>query len=361
MPTPLQILASSARIVLDAGKDRQGKLPVLKTGQVISARVIRTDGKRRAQLMIQGRTVNAKLYAPLKSGDRLMMKVTQSGSRPVLKLVDAGDVATMGRPVADALKDAGGPRPFDRLGRLMTAVADLRSETKTGHPADRLTALLDRIAVKSDQAQPVFLKNLIRDSGFFREAGMAQAINKGAPAIEADLKSLLLDTAAALRINDPESADKYRQAGERIETIQLLNKQTADTLGRFWLPLPVLQDNTLQFGQLLIDLGGGRNSSRKSGDGLIKLSFLLHMSRLGDLRADVAVFDKALNGVFGVCDQATASHITGHLPTLIAQLAEKGFEVQDLQCKVLGRSSLSGMSLVDELVAADEGLLNLVI
>ena len=94
----------------------------------------------------------------------------------------------------------------------------------------------------------------------------------------------------------------------------------------------------------------------------VTVSFLLSLSRIGELRADFSVLKKGITGAFGVADEETQALISSHLPALRQRPQAHGFQVCDISCQVLALERLYDMSLVEQAVAPpSDGLLNLVV
>jgi hypothetical protein len=119
--------------------------------------------------------------------------------------------------------------------------------------------------------------------------------------------------------------------------------------------------DTTKFGQLLLDLGRKKAGSGRENQ-VVTVSFLLSLSRFGELRADFSVLKKGIKGAFGVANEESRELIVSYLPELRQRLSGHGFAVYDISCQILPPERLSDMSLVDQAVAPPvDGLLNLVV
>jgi hypothetical protein len=213
------------------------------------------------------------------------------------------------------------------------------------------------------------LNRVLDASGLLWESKLASITSMGkapTPAgierlIAGDLKALalqLLSGGSAL----PESlTEELRGFLEALEQHQLLNRHLAENEGRYLLPIPPGEPSLLKFGQLLLGFGD-RKSDRDRDNRLVTISFLLSLSRLGELRADFSVMKKSLTGTFGVADEAARQLIITHLPELKQKLRGHGYEIHDVSCHVLEPQQLSEMSLVAQAVSpTSDGFLNLVV
>jgi hypothetical protein len=142
--------------------------------------------------------------------------------------------------------------------------------------------------------------------------------------------------------------------------MQQFNQKTFDEFGKMLLPLPLLWNHELTFGQLLLDLGKER-SQKPASERIIKVSMLLEMSRLGDVRADFAVFKKSISGAFGVGSEALQQYFLAHIPDVIERLQEQEFVVQKIDCQVLRPETLANASLIDDMLLSEDGLLHVLV
>jgi len=147
-----------------------------------------------------------------------------------------------------------------------------------------------------------------------------------------------------------------------FEGPEIPNKYAGEEpIGRYLLPLPFPFDETLRFGQMLLDPGWGKNSGKRLNTDLIRVSFLLEMSEMGDVRADFSIFKQRVAGSFGVANNDICSLIEGGVTDLTENLNKHGFEVQEIICRVVHPEILAATSLVAELTDKNQGILNLFI
>jgi hypothetical protein len=225
------------------------------------------------------------------------------------------------------------------------------------------------LSLQSSVPMDSFLKRLIKGSGLMWESKLAAAVLKGGLAapgaidrfVAGDLKALALQLMAGAEALPGQFSEQLGTFLEGIEQHQLLNQHLMDSSGRCLLPMPVLWPSAFKFGQLLIDLGNKKAGDRSENQ-MMTVSFLLSLSRLGELRADFSVLKKGITGGFGVADEKARDLIRPHLPELRQKLQAHGFVVYDISCQVLPSERLTEMSLVDQAVAPSrDGFLNLVI
>ncbi|MCF8067768.1 MAG: flagellar hook-length control protein FliK [Desulfobacterales bacterium] len=148
---------------------------------------------------------------------------------------------------------------------------------------------------------------------------------------------------------------------DNLEKLQVLNRFASDALGRYLLMIPFLFDEQVKFGQMLIDCGKDSDKEGKSGKKPIKVSVLLEMSSLGDIRVDLSMFDSMVFGAFGVTDNDTRIYVEENIPTLVESLERHGFTVSGITCQVVRPELLENATLFDQLVDAEAGRLSLLV
>ncbi len=63
---------------------------------------------------------------------------------------------------------------------------------------------------------------------------------------------------------------------------------------------------------------------------MVTVSFLLSLSRLGQLRADFSVLKKGISGAFGVANEENRALVSSRLPELKQRLQAHGFTIYDI-------------------------------
>ncbi|MFY9944060.1 MAG: flagellar hook-length control protein FliK [Desulfobacterales bacterium] len=366
--TPTSLMISSGRMTVDPSTEHSKLLAALRLNTDVTATVVRTLSARQVQLTIAGQRVVADTYLPLQPGSRLLLKVVQTDPAPVLKILEAaGPPTSGGMPGMRTLSLAGDP--FACLAQLLAPTGRLPDQPAgQGAGLARLTDLMASLALKSTAADPTLLERLMVNGGILWEGKLAAAMARTrAPAPERIRQMAAQDLkAAALQLLPEIAGDGQARARveaflEGLETLHLLNRHTADAAGRFILPLPVLWDEGLQFGQLLLDLNREASGGGAAAQKVTRVSLLLTLSRLGPLRGDFGIWQKTVTGTFGVADAESAGIVCDHLPRLTQALHRSGFSVGRIDCRVLGRATLAGTSLAEEALSAGQSGLNLVV
>ena len=146
-----------------------------------------------------------------------------------------------------------------------------------------------------------------------------------------------------------------------FEKLQFINKQVGDEFGKYLLPFPVLFNDSLKLGQMLIDLGCPDNSGEARENNLISVCFLLEMSNLGEILADFSILNNSINGSFSVGSSDVRNFIEVYIPDLIKMLETHNFKVGHIKCSLKSPALLAGISLVDRMIDNRDGELNIVI
>ena len=127
--------------------------------------------------------------------------------------------------------------------------------------------------------------------------------------------------------------------------------------GKIFLPIPMqLPDGFFAVGQLLIQMSereGGGPEGRKRNKDFLRITFLLELSRIGPLRADLHIKDKEIEGRFLVTKEASKRMIESHMALFTDRLEAKGFSVRHMGCSIKTRKTVMESPLED--VMQDEG------
>ncbi|MBW1699753.1 MAG: flagellar hook-length control protein FliK [Deltaproteobacteria bacterium] len=359
------ILGFSSELIIDRKSD--GKTPIrdLKVGQLLEAKVQKTVTERQAQLFIQGKSVLAKTYVPLKSGEILLLRVTQAGAQPRFQLVETrtGDFLILPRMSIEAMVR---PGIFDLLLRILR---NHGGNTRLTQALKGLDFLAQQLAGRTYNGDKTFLKSLIHTSGLSWESKLRNlfAHSRSLPEpvikslVQGDLKALAMSLGSDTSIRGESVHELIRTLAEGIEQLQLLNSHSSQQSGRYLIPLPVPLDEMVRFGQILIDLGKENACEKNPSQRVITVSLLLEMSNLGNLRADLFLLKDAVNGCFEVENDEVKGFVEQHLPNLVTKLRHSGFTVQRITCRASDPQVLSSTNFFDELIRKDGGILNIVI
>jgi len=365
------LLVSSSEVVLEQTPEGKLSLKHLKKGQTVTAKVLQAVSGRRALLMIGGQKVTARTFLPLQTGQTILLKLEQTGNGQVFKFAGLpGETAGANQP--SVFGSFGTGRPYVMLAQLLDGLEASKSDGPAGTPRHLtvLRNLVTTLSLTSGTPSPVFLKRLMGGSGLLWESKLAALANRGetlTPAavdrlVAGDLKATLLRMLSGHgdTLSQP-LAEQVRGMLGGLERHQLFNHHLLENEGRYLLPIPLADQAFLKFGQLLLDLGDRKRSGAQK-ERLVTVSFLLSLSRLGELRADFSILKAGLTGAFGVADDAARALVNRHLPELRRKLGDHGYSVLDISCRVLERYQLSEMSLEAQAMAPpSDGFFNLVV
>lgn len=331
------------------GSGKEAGPRALAPGRLVRARVLRSDPDGAATLRIGKREVAATLAQPVKSGTLMRLRVTDvDTSRIALHRLTFAD-HPVGRYLV-ALRNLGRQGPFRHLVTLLGASLP-KGACAAIELKDKLQRLVSQIAVKPGKSGTQDLRHMVRRSGLMHEHNQMQ----GAQGDEEDLKGICLKLARTVKKEEPLSK-AAKALIDGIEKLQVVNRATGEGSGRFLLPLPIVTDGTLSFGQLLVDRGKEGPAGGDGGDKVTRMAMQLNLTRLGELRADLSLFKGAVRGLFSVTTPEAEALLGQDLDELARSLGEKGFSVRQMAVQRVDRAVMEGTSLVDDLVDGLEGL-----
>jgi hypothetical protein len=361
-----QIIAFGSEIQVDKGVPPGRVLSGLGKGQIVEAEVVRSISPRQVLLKMKGKTFSAHTCIPFKPGQKISLRVTHTGSRPRFQYVETRGGSFLQLP-PDCFSDFRRLCPYGALGKLLR---NLKSQPET--PLARavlisIERLVKAIAPESDVADPDRTRGFIRKSGLTWEHKLLSVIEakRSLPQpflqrfIEGDLKGLSLLLMQNAEKEDFGGINDLHLLLENIERLQVLNHHASKESGRFLVPVPVLFDRDIRFGQMLVDVG-----SRSSGPGedrIIRVSLLLEMSGLGNLQVDLSILKGAITGLFSVEDDSSRLLIESQMPHLLERLQKSGFIVHDMSCRTVGPEALSSASLADRMIEDHPGVLSILV
>ncbi len=367
MPPVSNIFLSSSDLVIEK---KQKNFPALKDDQIVNAKVEKVISPRHARLYMLGRYVLAKTHTPLKEGDNINLKVTKESGEQVLKIVrgESKDIFHVNQGLLKSLGRAGSYSNLEKLISDFITIKD-NEDSRSRMILKNLVNATREISLKSDVPDSGFLKTLIENSGLTWERNISTLFqnqnalyNKNIESLQqSDLKGLAMKLMATISDGEKEFGQVVRDFISNLENLQIINKFAFEESGKYLLPLPVLFNEMLKFGQMFIDIGRSDDSEKNRKDNLIKVSFILEMSNIGDVLADFSILKKSITGSFSVGDQNVCLFFRENIPNLIKKLKSRGFEVHKIECCVVEPEKLSEISFVDKISANDNGVLNLVI
>lgn len=370
VPTISHILATSSEVRLDKKVEPKDPLSHLKKGQIVEARVDQTYSSRKARLMIQGKAVSAQTHLPLQTGQQMLLRVIQAGAHPRFQMVETsrGDFLHLPSDLLQTLNRLGSDTILSRLFTPITEAGSVSGFLHDTEAFERMDRLLASISEMADQPDRHAVKSYINQSGLTWENKLVSLLNTQKPLppalvqrlIEGDLKALSLLITQSSEEKAP-LLEEIHTYLEDLESLQLLNSRVYKASGRYFIPLPILVDERIRFGQMLLDLGKDTASDAERKDQILRVSLLLEMSTLGHLQVELSILKNAITGMIDVEDTAAQARIDDQLPQLVEKLNRSGFHVEEMTCRTVAPQTLHTTSLVDRLIDDRNGVLSIVI
>lgn len=238
-----------------------------------------------------------------------------------------------------------------------------------------LKSLVSSMALKPETPfDAKTLRHLVKNSGLLwerklRDVVAARMAGKETVPLKEQLTELMQKDVKALSMHAHESGkhevektlETLKRFVDNVEKLQVLNSNTSEESGRYLLPLPYYTGEKLKFGQLFVDTDRKKNKDDSNEDRIIRVAFMLDMSRLGHVEADVAIFRKSLSGEFIVGRAEVKDILDTALPELSRDLTGMGYSVSKLVCRVEDPEVLATHSLTDRMVSEGDGAVSIVI
>ena len=350
---------SATKISLHPEADSKSLLTLSKN-EVFDATVLKSFSLDKALLLIKGRRVMARTYAPLREGRVLSLKAEEISPVTTLKLLgreflhsDAINIATL----LSAIKE-----------NLWSSLTE--NINQYGLPKEALSLFKElmndlslRLFLKS---QPELLRILIDKSGLSWEAKLRKAVlNKTisgdnlSKLIEGDLKG----QASRFLAFGEEKGVLLKRFVSTMKNIQLLNKFGLEQDRKILLPIPIQFPNGLfTVGQLLIRLpqeGDDENRKQRSDKNPFRITFLLELSNLGPLRVDLSIKGKEIEGKFLLTREEAKLLIEKSIPVFVSRMKEKGFSIRSIECH-LKDPEIVTESLIKEIIQEEGSTISLV-
>jgi hypothetical protein len=330
----------------------------LKRNEVISAQVLKLLPEGKATLLIKGRPVIAKSPHPLTQGSLLSFKVESTGPFPILKMLGATfkESDRINVPmVMSAIKENLWKTLLEHVDRHGLSKEDLT----------RFKTLMNDITWRSSsKANPESLKELIAKSGLGWEAKLRKVALNGSlrggefdRLLAGDLKGMVSRWLA----QQNKKSVLLKKFVSVIKDAQLLNITSSDQDRKIFLPIPILlPQGIFTVAQLLIHLpkrGHGSSAEKKERD-LFHISFLLELSRLGPIRADLTIKENEITGQFILTTEEAKITLERNLPLFLDSMEEKGFKVYKMTCKLKDPEKVT-RPLTGEIIQEGRGYMSL--
>jgi hypothetical protein len=357
-PVSYLLSPSTSRISLQPETSNQSFLP-LSRNEIVEGTVLKALSSGKSLLAIKGRQVVAQSSITFTEGSVLALKVEQTGLLPILKLVgvrvtdtDAVNSALIVSAVKENL--------------WKSILEDIDTYGLSRESASRFKELIDTLSFRLfSKSTPELLSRLIDKSGIMWEAKVKRALTDqrtGArhlnELINGDLKGLT----SSLLAEKGDEAVHLKRLVSTLENLQILNHLGLNNGRKIFLPVPMqFPDGLFTAGQLLIQLPYERQhetESKRVDKDVSRITFLLELSILGPLRADLTIHDRSVEGRFLLTNEEAKSRLEGAIHFLIDRLVESGFSVTFLEC-YLKEPEIVTESLIREIIPDEGSTLNL--
>jgi hypothetical protein len=334
--------------------------PTLFENEVLEGKVLKALSTGDALLLIKGKRVVARTHIPLREGTALLLRVEETLPIPTFKLLGArsrGPDALNVSSIISAIKENLWKSTFDSMDRA-------------GYEKEALFAFRQLVTDLSlrlfSKARPGLLKELIDKSGLRWEAKLRSLLVSKGPGtahleklIEEDLKGLV----SRLLALKEEKGPFLKRFLSTMNNIQLLNHLSLEQDRKIFLPIPIeFPSGFFTVGQLLMHLPQeGKDESREQGTHResFRVTFLLELSHLGPLRADLAIRGKEIEGSFLLSHEKAKLVVESSLPILVSRLKEKGFSILSIQCRLKEPEFIMD-SLLEEIIQEEGHTISLV-
>jgi hypothetical protein len=352
----LKTLTGESLKSLQGGKEKDEGFKGLAKGRQVRATVVGAQDNGLVKVRIMGATVLADSQTPLYPGQNLDLTVEETSPQLVLSLSGKNQSGGQAGKLAMALQEMLQSR--ERLAKDMGGILEFDS-TKQKNPLpeqsarilSQLKQALADAAISADKAgDPETLRRLLSQTGMNLENRLAKILQGRAPALsqiisgpDAPLPAeTLRGLAKALtrqlglnlgQLTDPDAAalaafkelfSSAQGLGNALEAAQQLNAELLPQKDMLYLPLPLLFDDQLLGGELLMQLPGREGGQDREGN--TRLVFFLNMSALGPITIEAFMRPGKLSGHFIVADDAKAEFIRERLGELITSLEQAGFQ-----------------------------------
>jgi len=353
--------ASSSKISLQP-VDNKTTYPELVEKEIVEGKVLRSFSLQNVLLLIKGKSIMAKTHMPLKEGSVISLKVEGVHPNPVFKLLGIlnENIETINTSIIlTGLKKNLWKTIIENIDHCMLSDNDKKL----------FKGLIDDISKNLFlKPKPDLLKELVDKSGIGWEAKLREIATSKTNYSKVSINELITGDlkgfgSKMLSLMEGQN-DLFERFVSTIKNIQLLNQLGLEQERKIFIPIPFqFPDGLFTIGQLLIHLN---ENKKKDGNGkekdkdFFKISFLLEMSNLGPLRADLVVRQKQINGRFLIVEEKAKIIIEKQLPSLIKALEKKGFVISHFECHMKKPVEIKD-TLIKEIIHKENHNISLVV
>jgi len=342
--------------------DNKNIYPKLVENEIVEGKVLRSFSLKSVLLLIKGKEIMAKTHMPLREGSVISLKVENVHPNPVLRLLGMvnENVETINTSIIlNGLKKNLWKTIIETIDHCMIPDNDKKL----------FKGLIDDISKNLFlKPNPDLLRKLVDKSGIEWESKLRDIVTSKTnyskvninEVIAGDLKGFGSKILSLLEGQN----DFFERFVSTIKNIQLLNQLGLEQERKIFIPIPFqFPDGIFTLGQLLIHLNENKkkdgNGKEKAKD-FFKISFLLEMSNLGPLRADLVVRQKQIDGRFLVVEEKAKVIIEKQLPSLIKNLEQKGFVIPYFECHIKKPVEIKD-TLIKEIIHKENHNINFIV
>ncbi len=335
--------------------------PHFVKNEIVKGVVLKSISSKNVMLLIKGKRVIANTHVPLNEGSGVTLKVEKTYPDPILKLMNIeseGVGAINTSMILNGIKE----------NLWKTIVENMDQSPLSIKEKELLKELVINTSKKlSSKATPDSIIEFIDKSGLGWENKIRELLTSKThhqvdiqKLLTGDLKGLI----SKLITSTSGKNDHFNRFISMIQNIQLLNHTGFEQDGKIFIPLPLQFPNgDFTVGQLLIHSDQHNKDRRKEKakeSGFFRISFLLELSSLGPLRADLAVQGKQISGRFLTVKKETKHTLEKNLPSLTAALNKRGFSILHLECQVKEAKQIND-TLIKEIIQEESCNISVVV
>ena len=187
-----------------------------RVGQLLEAVAVARPSAERLQLRIGNAQLEARSQAPIQAGDRVLLKVLTVGSTPTLQVVPATVAAGAGADVVNHTLRQLLPRQLPTERVLSHLLDILKSDQQRSQLPPQTRGLIETLLARIPRAERLAdharLRQLVSESGLFRESHQQRGQSGGAVDIKQALVQLARQLAAARPLQPTPTAENRSHA-----------------------------------------------------------------------------------------------------------------------------------------------------
>ena len=287
-------------------------------GETLQGHIVKNLSPTTAVVRLRGLEMTANTPKPLAEGLRIMVKVEQLKPEFIVSLLPLDTpvkekTAALLRMYLPSAAPAGAT-----LEELLALVKDMPSAVWRGTGLEKVLDTLSKAAQKPDAA-----KNVFQLMGLFHESELASG-QKGE-----NLKKSLMMARGNLEKLMEKHPEQYREALKKvndalanIELRQLINSQENKEV-KSW-QFPYWNGEQLDTARLYVERDE-KGNKRAKNDETVRLTMVLQMTHLGQLRAEVLAFKGRIEGIIYAQTDGAVMELEKHLHELEKILGDAGF------------------------------------